>query len=596
MKSCRWIGTILLLLVIPIVFSCSVVFTGSITGSIVDRELYDNGSSGSGIAEAEIYLYTESEDMEADLLEWQTDPAILPETAAEGEEPLYFLKTITDDQGDYTFNGFIWNEFFPDYGKSGDRKEIFMLFYHEEYGLTKTAYPVYVVSDVTNRIPLFKLSRIMNTAEITGTVTDSDTEEPLVNANISIWIPETWTYSSSGSINTADTELTWNDSPSYTARTDDLGQWRQEITYPMLPSSTDNRGTTIVRVTYSANGYIAENAADSRITDGGWDQDGNTKIDADEDDAYFQSGEITSGSYADLGNIALADEYNTAGLTGRVINTNTGEGEANVTVRIWVAEDWDYNSSAPDDIEAAANIDWPENPDYSITTDADGEYSTDIAFERRPSDSDNRGTTRVRVVFLKNNFNIDHDSDSKLTDGGWDRDGNGTIDGDEADAYYDPADVIYADQQNDIGTIRVKQTEFSETLSGEVVDSSSGIGINGVEVWLFFTPDHDNDPSTPDQDTARPTTGTTQPTRKTGTTMELLSQDQLVNGYFSFTGLEWTDDTYTGSQSDIGYYIYLPTEDEIASSIYSGLGTPLDANLKMKQLTAGADNYISLEQ
>ena len=400
MRGFKWAVATVILIIIPLIFSCSVVFMGSITGSVVDKELYDNGDAGSGIAEAVVYLYTDSDDLESDLAAWQADPAILPDNPVEGE-PLYFLKTITDGQGDYTFNGFIWNELFPDYGKSGDRKEIFMLFYHKEYGLSKTDYPVYVVSDVTNRIPLFKLTKIMNTAEITGTVLDSDSGDPLPNANIRIWIPETWTYASDGGINTEESSFSWNDSPSYTAVTDDLGEWSQNISYPMLPSSTDNKGTTIIRITYSANGYIAENAADSRVKDSGWDRDGNGSIDSDENDAFFQSGEITNGSYADLGSISLADEYNTAALTGRVINSNTGEGENNVGVRIWVAEEWSYTSTDPADIEAAANVDWPENPDYSVRTDANGEYSADISFERRPSESDNRGTVRVRIVFAK---------------------------------------------------------------------------------------------------------------------------------------------------------------------------------------------------
>ncbi|MBI9108925.1 MAG: hypothetical protein JEZ04_19435 [Spirochaetales bacterium] len=571
---------------------CSVVFTSSITGSIVDEEQYDNGTTGSGIADAEVYLYTETAMCSADLTAWTADNSVLPDEPAAGE-PTYFLKTITDEQGAYTFNGLIWNELFPEYGKSGDRKEVFMLFHHERYGLQEAPYPVYVVSDVTNRIPLFKLPRILNTARIAGTVRDGKTDQVLPNANVLIWVPKSWEYTAVGNIDTSESKFTWETDPSYTALSDVNGEWEQEISYKMLPSSTDNNETTIIRLTYLANGYIAENATDSKIIDGGWDRDGNGSIDPDEDDGYYQSGEITDDTYADLGEIALADEYNAATLTGTVLNSSSSTGEQNVRVDIYVAEDWSYNSSDPDDIQAATAVDWPENPSYSTTTDADGEYTQTIRFERKPSQNDNRGTTRVRVVFTKDTFKIDSTTDVKLTDGGWDRDENGTIDVDEDDAFYDPSSVITKDRTNDLGSIKIKQTKFNETLSGEVVNVG-GTGIDGVVVWLFFTPDHDGNPATPHQDTLIPVVGTTIPTKKTSTQLQIITQDQVKLGRFNFPGLEWEDTTYTSDQSDIGYYIYLPDDDEIVAGVYSGTGTPLHANLKMKQLIAGSNNFISI--
>ena len=580
-----------LLLAAAVLYGCSVVFTGSITGSLVDAESYDNGDAGSGISDAEVYLYTDQEKRDADYDAWIANPSVLPDLPAEGE-PQYFLKTITDAQGDYTFNGFIWNEFFPDYGKSGDRKEVYMLFYQNDYGMTKTPYPVYVVSDVTNRIPLFKLTKILNTAEIAGNVTNAETGDPLANANVRIWVPESWAYSG-GNIDTDESssvKFTWKDTPSYTALTDNLGNWTQNISYKMLPSSSTNYGTTIIRITYAANGYIAENAADSDITDGGWDRDGNGTIDSDEADGYYQSGEISGDSYAELDDIALADEFNTAAVSGRVINSGTNAGEPNVSVRIFVAEDWSYNSADPEDIEAASSVEWPENPGYTLNTDAAGDYSQTIRFERKPSETDNRKTTRVRIVFVKNNFLIDSSTDSSLTDnpspgGPWDRDGSGTVDADEDDSFLDPSSVITADLDNALGSTVIKQTEFSETLSGEVWDATGTVLINGVEVWLFFNPDASLETPLPDAPDVPDFTDIT--------ASILVTQDTIEKGHFSFSGLEWTDTAYSGNQSRASYWIYLPTAAERISGQLAG---PLTAIDDKYYLTAGSTNYVSLTQ
>lgn len=576
---------ILTILSAALVFTCcSVVFTSSITGTLVDEEQYDNGDENNGISDAEVYLYTDEESCIADLEAWTADNTVLPDEPAEGD-PVYFLKTITDDTGAYTFNGLIWNELFPEYGKSGDRKEVFMLFYHKNYGLQETATPVYVVSDVTNRIPLFKLPRILNTVNIAGIVKDAKTDLFLQNANVNIWVPETWSYNTDGSINTDESAFTWETSPSYTALTDENGEWNQEISYKMLPSSTDNKGTVILRLTFTSNGYIAENASDSDITDGGWDIDANGNIDPDEDDGYQQTGEISKDTYTELDEIALADEYNTATIIGKLLNSSTNSGEQGVTVQIWVAEDWSYNSSDPDDIEDASSVDWTENPSYTTTTDEDGEYSQDIEFERRPSESNNYGSTRVRLVFTKDTFLIDSTTDDALTDGGWDRDGNGSLESDENDAYYDPA-VITKDLSNDLGSITIKQTEFTETLSGEVLDSTGTNNVNGAEIWLFYDPD-DATLETPSPENNE------SPDYVTTSQSVVLTAEQIEKGRFSFENLQWTDDGYTGNQSKVSYYIYLPDVNEKASGEYN---TAHDADLVKNYLTAGSTNYISIQQ
>ena len=569
--------------------SCSVVFTGSINGTIADAERHEAGDAGSGIADAAVYLYTDQDKRDADFDAWSSSGR-MPETPEKGD-PEYFIKSMTDAQGNYSFNGFIWNEFFPDYGKSGDRKEIFLLFYHEEYGMNTTTYPVYVVSDVSNKIPLYTFYRIFNSAEITGTVTDSDSGSALANVNVNIWVPESWSYTAGGNIDTAESKLSWSDSPSYTVLTDNNGRWRRTITYPMMPSSTSNRGSTIVRITYSAGAYIAENAADSDIVDGGWDQDGNGTIDPDEDDGYQQSSGIIKDTYTELGEISLADELNTAAVEGKVVNSSTNSGESGVRVQIWVAEDWNYTSADPQSIESpgSAGVSWPEHPQYTVITDAAGNYSQEINFDRKPSEADNRKTTRARLVFYKDDFLIAASTEARLTDGGWDRDGNAAVDDDESDAFLDPDQVITADVGNDLGTVRIKQTMFAETLSGEVWDNGHNELVNGTEVWLFYAPvDDDGDPATPMR-TPSPAGGA-EPDFIDFTVTDFAA-DPDEKGHFSFGGLEWTDLQYPGNQSRVSFRIYLPTDAERAAGVTGGAGRGTEY-----MLTAGASNYLTLEE
>ena len=261
-------------------------------------------------------------------------------------------------------------------------------------------------------------------------------------------------------------------------------------------------------------------------------------------------------------------------------------------MRIYVAEDWDYNSSDPEDIEAAANVDWPENPQYTLSTDTDGNFSTSVRFERKPSESDNRGTVRVRIVYVKNNFLINSTTDADLTDGGWDRDGNGTVDADEDDSFYDPADVVTADLDNDTGTIIIKQTEFNETLRGEVWDDLHAVNVNGVEVWLYYAPsDDDADPATP-KETDDPSVLQPAPDYITHTTSYSNPvTGELELGRFSFAGLEWEDTGYTGNQSKVSYYICLPSAAERSAGTLDGSST-----LYKYYLTSGSSNYISIDQ
>jgi hypothetical protein len=175
------------LLVLLILLGCSVVFTASITGSAIDREAWENEEVSEGIGDVIVYLYTDELEWTVDYSRY-TEADLLPDELDPGEDPRYFASTVSEADGSFTFNGLIWNQLFPQYGKSGDRRKVFFLFYNRDYGLTRNEVPAYVVSDVTNRLPPFKLLRITNSARIEGQVINKNTGVGVGAVNLEFFV------------------------------------------------------------------------------------------------------------------------------------------------------------------------------------------------------------------------------------------------------------------------------------------------------------------------------------------------------------------------------------------------------------------------
>jgi len=236
-----------------LILSCSSVFTSSISGSLHDQELYDTGQV-SGIGEAEIYLYLEEPDRDTDYFSWESD-GVEPGSSS---SPRYFLSTTTDAEGGYSFNGIIWEELFPEFGKTASRVEVFMLIYHRDYGLVKNPQPLYIVSDVTNRIPLIKIQAAINRISVRGSVFDRNVKDayggalPLAGVGVNVYVPVSWGYDSAGNV----TDPEFPKEPSYTFLTGEEGIFSGEVAYPMKPSRSENRMTTQVLVTYNLENHV----------------------------------------------------------------------------------------------------------------------------------------------------------------------------------------------------------------------------------------------------------------------------------------------------------------------------------------------------
>lgn len=535
---------------------CSVVFTGSLSGEVHDRERYEADQTNSPLGSVMVYLYTEEQSWTADLAAWAGGTGPLPEAAA---EPGYFQKTVSDRNGGFTFNGLVWDTLFPKFGKTADRRQVYFLFYHRTYGLTSNTEPIYIVSDVTNIPSPFLLNRIMNLATVEGNVLDREGDpgnEGLENATVNIWVPNVWTYNASGDITGLnETEIegrpVWNENPTYSLTTDAEGYYRREISFPMMPSGIDNRKTVLVRLTFSRTGYVAENAADPSITDSGWDPDKDG-----EDNPYYESAVIRAEEVTVMEDISLTREMNSASLYGRVIDTSSGAGVENVTVDIYMPTDWGYTGGG--DIDKNT-LEWRTRPSYSVTTGADGRFNASVEFERRPGRADNRGTVLARITFTKRQYLINAEADGALTENtgadSWDPDGRPATENPD----YLELNPLSDGESLDLPSLSIKRTEFTETLTGRV--TSSGIGINGLKVRVDMEQD-----GTYDYETS---------------TRPILMGDTIVDGYFEFSGLTWTDTDYTGKQSNRAIHIEVESTPPISDHPFN--------------LVSDGNNYVALE-
>ncbi|MFW5747663.1 MAG: hypothetical protein ACOCX6_02580, partial [bacterium] len=216
---------------------CSVVFTASINGSTIDREAWEEEETTAGIADVIVYLYTDELQWTIDYSRY-TENDLLPDELSPGEDPRYFASTVTGADGSFSFNGLIWNQLFPQYGKSGDRREVYFLFYNRNYGFAQNDVPAFVVSDVTNRLPPFRLRRITNSAGIEGQVVDSSTGEGVNAVNIGIYVA------------TSLAPNVYPDEPDYTTITGIDGNYGVNISF-----HRDLGDSTAVRITARRNNY-----------------------------------------------------------------------------------------------------------------------------------------------------------------------------------------------------------------------------------------------------------------------------------------------------------------------------------------------------
>lgn len=159
----KLIKSLSLLLLLPFI-SCEnnySVFSGGTGGLIVDAE--STSTPKSGIPNVDVYAYTDSGSRDSDFNSWKEGSLFDPSAS-------YYGHTTTDASGSFTISNIVWKEKKPDFGKDADFTTIYLLYFHENYGLTKDE--TVITSDNTSDTVYAELTAIRKTTALNINIYD----------------------------------------------------------------------------------------------------------------------------------------------------------------------------------------------------------------------------------------------------------------------------------------------------------------------------------------------------------------------------------------------------------------------------------------
>jgi|GEM_PF-922834 len=323
------VGTSLLLA------SCSVVFTSSINGRVIDKEERENNNNVVGVSDARVYLYTDQAAWEADYNAYvEGNTATLPD-APDRRPYRYFQSTTTDNNGNYQFAGVVWETMNSAYGKTADRKEVYILVYHPNYGLWKNPNPYIVVSDVTTEFPPMEIEDLYNEGRLSGRVLNWKDGKPLANAGVNIYVPKKWSYTSDDKVD--ESSLEFPTTAAYSVNTDNDGYWTATIRYKKMGGHADRVNKTRVRVAWNETDYRAGPDLNGTTVSGDRDLDGNgrTALEGDSNDWYLLSADIPASTSSDPQTVVTPDvtlqRYHfTVNVSGYVLDKTDATGKTGI--------------------------------------------------------------------------------------------------------------------------------------------------------------------------------------------------------------------------------------------------------------------------
>lgn len=236
-------------------FSCSSVFRASLTGRFIDDETED------GIDDGYVFLYSEESKFNEDWADYQVNHDY--KTFFNNSFSSTTTTTQNNESGVFTFNAIVWSTLNPLFGKDADVRDIYLVFYHEDYDASYSTQKV--VSDATTRLTPIKVNRIKNSATIHGIISDVSSNTGIANVTVRIYVPNNWTFDSNDDPVVVNTNF--NNTPSYTTTTDENGEYNIKISFPKIPDLSSDHGKTRVRITISLTDYATSHDVDSNLTE-----------------------------------------------------------------------------------------------------------------------------------------------------------------------------------------------------------------------------------------------------------------------------------------------------------------------------------------
>lgn len=173
----RFAGTLALLSSIFLYTGCWSVFSGGTGGIVVDAE--SSSYPKAGIANVDVYAYVDRGNRDSDFNRWKEETTFTPSG--------YYGHTTTGSDGSFVISKMIWKTNEPEFGRDGDYQTAYLLFYHENYGLTKGE--TVLISDTTGTTVYQELTakyqRTNLTVNCIDVATDSTTDN-VITVKISV--------------------------------------------------------------------------------------------------------------------------------------------------------------------------------------------------------------------------------------------------------------------------------------------------------------------------------------------------------------------------------------------------------------------------
>lgn len=175
-----------LALTLSLIFtSCYSVFNGGTGGLIVDAE--STSTPKTGIANVDIYAFTDYELRDA---VYNINISSPIEGTIFVPANIYYGHTTTNADGSFTISTLVWKSNDPDFGKDADYAAIYLLFYHENYGLTKGQ--TVITSDSTSNTVYAELTSVRKTTALNINIYDiSNTALSSENVLVKVSVPQT---------------------------------------------------------------------------------------------------------------------------------------------------------------------------------------------------------------------------------------------------------------------------------------------------------------------------------------------------------------------------------------------------------------------
>lgn len=177
----RAIFPLILTLYCLVTVSCYSVFSGGTGGLVVDAE--STSVPKAGIANVDVYAYMSLSSRDSDFNDWSEGTVFTPNSS-------YYGHTTTGADGSFTISKLVWKESKPDFGKDADYATVYLLFYHENYGLTKGS--SVIISDSLSDTVYVELTAVRKSTVLNLTFEDVTSGQPTDNAVYAkVQVPQT---------------------------------------------------------------------------------------------------------------------------------------------------------------------------------------------------------------------------------------------------------------------------------------------------------------------------------------------------------------------------------------------------------------------